>query len=219
MRESSCRSATSAGAKAIFRWIRDRIAAGEFGDLVQAEANISRDREGKFEADSWRFQAEGMPGGVMLQIGVHYTDVLEMLLGPVKRVAGMSAQLALPGENPDVANVMLQHENEAISILSACYASASEYYMMNIYGREATAYYDLHNGLRHQKRHSDQVNAVPCGKNDAIAEELAEFADCVRNGGVPEVGGEKATASLAVILAGVKSAREGRIVEVAELLE
>jgi predicted dehydrogenase len=202
-----------------FRWVRERIAAGEFGDMVQAEANISRDREGKFEADSWRFQEEGMPGGVMLQIGIHYTDVLEMLLGPVKRVAGMSTQLALPGENPDVANVMLQHENEAISILSACYASASEYYMMNIYGREATAYYDLHNGLRHQKRHSDEISPVSCEKNDTIAEELSEFASCVRDGSAPEVGGEKATESLAVILAGVTSAREGRVVEVAELLE
>lgn len=202
-----------------FRWIRDRIAAGEFGDMVQAEANISRDREGKFEADSWRFQEEGMPGGVMLQIGIHYTDVLEMLMGPVKRVAGMSTQLALPGENPDVANVMLQHENEAISILSACYASASEYYMMNIYGREATAFYDLFGGLRHLKRHTNAAYPVPCAKNDTIAEELAEFADCVRNGKEPEVGGETATASLAVILAGVRSAREGRIVEVAEMLE
>ncbi len=202
-----------------FRWVRDRIAAGEFGRMVQAEANISRDREGKFEADSWRFQAEGMPGGVMLQIGIHYTDVLEMLLGPVKRVAGMSTRLALPGENPDVANAMLQHDNEAISILSACYASASEYYMMNLYGREATAYYDLHTGLRLQKRHSDEVKPVACEKNDTIAEELAEFADCVRNGGEPEVGGDKATASLAVILAGVRSAQEGRVVEVAELLE
>jgi predicted dehydrogenase len=202
-----------------FRWIRDRIAAGEFGDMVQAEANISRDREGQFEADSWRFKEEGMPGGVMLQIGIHYTDVLEMLMGPVKRVAGMSTQLALPGENPDVANVMLQHENEAISILSACYASASEYYMMNIYGREATAFYDLFAGLRHLKRHTDVANPVPCEENDAISEELAEFADCVRNGAEPEVGGEKATASLAVILAGVRSAREGRIVDVAEMLE
>ena len=202
-----------------FRWIRDRIAAGEFGAMVQAEANISRDREGKFAPGSWRFTAEGMPGGVMLQIGIHYTDVLEMLLGPVKRVSGMSTQLALPGDNPDVANVMMQHENEAISILSTCYASAAEYYMMNIYGREATAYFDQHNGLRHQKRHSDEVKAISCEENDTIVEQLSEFADCIRNGGEPEVGGEKATESLAVILAGVRSAKEGRVVEVAEMLE
>ena len=32
-----------------------------------------------------------MPGGVMLQIGIHYVDVLEFLMGPVKRVRGASA--------------------------------------------------------------------------------------------------------------------------------
>ena len=202
-----------------FRWIRDEIDAGRFGKLVQAEGNISRDRLGRIDLSSWRYQASGMPGGVMLQIGIHYTDVLEMLLGPVKRVSGMSTQLALPGDNPDVANVMMQHENEAISILSTCYASAAEYYMMNIYGREATAYFDQHNGLRHQKRHSDEVKAISCEENDTIVEQLSEFADCIRNGGEPEVGGEKATESLAVILAGVRSAKEGRVVEVAEMLE
>ena len=41
-----------------------------------------------------------MPGGVMLQIGLHYVDVLEMLMGPVKSVSGMLAQLVLPGDNP-----------------------------------------------------------------------------------------------------------------------
>ena len=39
---------------------------------------------------SWRYTAEGMPGGVMLQIGIHYTDVLEYLIGPVKAVSGQS---------------------------------------------------------------------------------------------------------------------------------
>ena len=89
-----------------------------------------------------------MPGGVMLQIGIHYVDVLEMLLGPVKRVSGMAAQLVLPGDHPDVASLMLEHDGGAISNLTASYASASEYYMMNVYGKEASAYYDLFNGLR-----------------------------------------------------------------------
>lgn len=108
-----------------FRWIKKEIDAGRFGKLVQAEGNISRDRLGKIDLSSWRYQAEGMPGGVMLQIGIHYVDVLEYLMGPVKRVSGMSAQLVLPGDNPDVANLMLEHENGAISNLTASYASAS----------------------------------------------------------------------------------------------
>ena len=122
-----------------FRWIRQQIDNGLFGKLVNAEANISRDRLGKIDLASWRYQAKGMPGGVMLQIGIHYIDVLEYLIGPIRAVRGQSAQLVLPGDNPDVASLILEHENGALSTLNASYASASEYYLMNIYGRDATA--------------------------------------------------------------------------------
>ena len=44
----------------------------------KAEAQISRDRLGKIDLCSWRYQSGGMPGGVMLQIGIHYIDVLEI---------------------------------------------------------------------------------------------------------------------------------------------
>jgi predicted dehydrogenase len=201
-----------------FRWIRQRIDAGEFGKLVNAEANISRDRLGRIDLNSWRYTAEGMPGGVMLQIGIHYSDVLEYLLGPVKAVSGRFAQLVLPGDNPDVASLMLEHENGALSTLNASYASASEYYLMNIYGKEASAYYDMHAGLRVLKRGGTSASPVPCPKNDTFVEELEEFAGAVRGEGVPEMGGEAASASLAVIRAGIVSAREGRRVEVAEIL-
>jgi predicted dehydrogenase len=199
-----------------FRWIKQRI--GEFGKLVNAEANISRDRLGKIDLSSWRYTAEGMPGGVMLQIGIHYTDVLEYLIGPVKAVSGRFVRLVLPGDNPDVASLVLEHENGALSTLNASYASASEYYLMNIYGKEASAYYDLHQGLRFLKRGSAASEAVPCKKNDPIVEELEEFAAAVRGDGEPEMDGEKSTASLAVLLAGIKSAKEGRRVEIKEVL-
>ena len=201
-----------------FRWIRQQIDAGVFGKLVNAEANISRDRLGKIDLSSWRYTAEGMPGGVMLQIGIHYTDVLEYLIGPIKAVSGRLAQLVLPGDNPDVASLVLEHENGALSTLNASYASASEYYAMNIYGKEASAYYDLHQGLRFLKRGSERASSVECQKNDPIVEELEEFAAAVRGGTMPEMDGERSTSSLAVLLAGIQSAREGRRVELAEIL-
>jgi predicted dehydrogenase len=201
-----------------FRWVKREIDEGRFGKLVQAECNISRDRLGQFDLSSWRYTAEGMPGGVMLQIGIHYVDVLEYLMGPVKSVSARLAQLVLPGDNPDVANMILQHENGALSSLTASYASASEYYMMNIYGKEASAYYDLFSGLRHLKRGEKTARPVPAEKNDTIREELEEFAHCVRTRTNPETDGFWAARNLAVIKAGAKSAREGRVVEVAEVL-
>ena len=201
-----------------FRWIKSEIDAGRFGKLVQAECNISRDRLGQFDLSSWRYTAAGMPGGVMLQIGIHYIDVLEFLMGPIKSVSARLAQLVLPGDNPDVANMILQHENNALSNLTASYASASEFYMMNIYGKEASAYYDLFSGLRHLKRGEKTARAIATDKNDTIREELEEFARCARSGGQPETDGFWAARNLAVIKAGAKSAREGRVVEVAEIL-
>jgi predicted dehydrogenase len=201
-----------------FRWIRRQIDDGVFGKLVNAEANISRDRLGKVDLGSWRYTAKGMPGGVMLQIGIHYTDVLEYLLGPVTAVTARLAQLVLPGDNPDVASAVLEHAAGALSTLNASYASASEYYLMNVYGKEASAYYDLHQGLRFLKRGADRPSPVGVEKNDAIREELEEFAAAVRSEGQPEMDGERGTASLAVIRAAVESARQGRRIEVAEIL-
>jgi len=205
--------------EAHFRWIRKQIDDGVFGKLVNAEANISRDRLGQIDLTSWRYTAEGMPGGVMLQIGIHYADVLEYLMGPVVAVSGRFTQLVLPGDNPDVASLVLEHENGALSTLNASYASASEYYLMNIYGKEASAYYDLHGGLRFLKRGTTKAESVKVDKIDTFVDELEEFAAAVRGQGEPEMDGEKASRSLAVIRAGIQSAREGRRIEVAELVK
>jgi predicted dehydrogenase len=202
-----------------FRWIKREIDAGRFGKLVQAEGNISRDRLGKIDLSSWRYQASGMPGGVMLQIGLHYVDVLEMKMGPVQSVCGSLAQLVLPGDNPDVANLTLRHENGAISSLNASYASASEYYMLNVYGKEASAYYDLFGGLRHLKRGETTSRPIAVEKNDTLREELEEFAHCIRTGGKPETDGWWGSRNLAVVKACIRSARERRVVEVEEIID
>ena len=89
---------------------------------------------------------------------------------------------------------------------------------MNIYGKDATAYYDMHNGLRMLKRGEDKTTAIETGKNDTFVEELEEFAAACRGGKPPEVGGDFATRSLAVVRAGIVSAREGRRVAVEEIL-
>ena len=201
-----------------FRWIKNQIDTGEFGTLVQAEANISRDREGKFELGHWRYTADGMPGGVMLQIGLHYVDVLTMLLGPIKSVSGMASQLVLPGDNPDVGTLLMHHENGAISSLSTSYASASEYYLLNVYGKKMSAYYNLFDGLRSLRQNETKQKKIPVDKVDTLLEQLIEWADAALNNSKVEVGGESATKSLAVVLAGIKSAKGKRHILVDEII-
>jgi predicted dehydrogenase len=201
-----------------FRWIRQKIEEGHFGILSQAEANIARHRMGRFDLTSWRHQASEMPGGVMLQIGLHYVDVLEYLIGPVKTVNGKIQHLAMEGENPDVAALQMEHENGVLSNLLACYCASDELYTFNVYGTDATAYYNLQEGLRYLPRGQTELELIQCKKNDTILEELEEFADSVRGTRKPEMDGEKSLSSLAVIRAGIKSASEGRRVPISEIL-
>ncbi len=175
-----------------FRWIRRQIDDGVFGRLVNAEANISRDRLGKIDLTSWRYTAEGMPGGVMLQIGIHYSDVLEYLIGPVKAVSGRLAQLVLPGDNPDVASLILEHENGAFSTLNASYASASEY-LRDEHLRQGSERLlrSLRRAALPEARNASAPTPVEIEKNDPIVEELEEFAAAVRGDAEPEMNGER----------------------------
>ncbi len=202
-----------------FRYVKKQIDGGAFGKLVNAEANISRDRLGKIDLSSWRYQAQGMPGGVMLQIGIHYTDVLEYLMGPIVAVSGRLAQLVLPGDNPDVASLVLEHQNGAISTLNASYASASEYYLLNVYGKEASAYYDMHNGLRLLKRGTDKATHVPATRTTYSSRSWRSSPPRCAATRSPRWTATAARTSLAVLRAGILSAKEGRRVEVAEVLK
>jgi predicted dehydrogenase len=90
--------------------------------------------------------------------------------------------------------------------------------MLNVYGKEASAYYDLFSGLRHLRRGESKPRVVATTPVDTLREELEEFAHCVRTGGKPETDGLWGARNLAVIKAGVRSAREGRAVEVAAVM-
>ena len=77
----------------------------------------------------------------------------------------------------------------------------------------------LQQGLRYLVQGEDTATPVEVNQVDAIADELAEWGRAMRGEGTPEVGGELATQSLAVVLAGVKSVREQRMVTVKEMYE
>ena len=89
---------------------------------------------------------------------------------------------------------------------------------MNIYGKRMSAYYNAFDGLRAINQGQTDQKAVSVSKIDTLVEQLLEWADAANGDGIPEVGGNGATESLAVVKAGIKSAVEERHVKVAEIL-
>jgi predicted dehydrogenase len=68
--------------------------------------------------------------------------------------------------------------------------------------------------LRYLRRGEAAPRAVAAAANDTIREELEEFAACIRSGRRPETDGWWASRNLAVVMAGIQSAREGRAIDV-----
>jgi len=52
-----------------------------------------------------------------------------------------------------------------------------------------------------------------------MKEEIAEFAECIRTGKKPDIGGEQALRNLAVVLAAIQSGKTGKPTSVDELLD
>jgi predicted dehydrogenase len=71
--------------------------------------------------------------------------------------------------------------------------------------------------LRYLQRGEAAPRAVAVAANDTIREELEEFVACIRDRGKPETDGWWASRNLAVVMAGIESAREGRAVDVGPL--
>ena len=202
-----------------FRWIKAEIDAGRFGKLVQAEGNISRDRLGQFDLSSWRYQAAGMPGGVMLQIGIHYVDVLEMLMGPVKRVSGMLGPARAAGRQSrrrqPHSRARERRDFEPDGVLRLGVRVLHDEHLRQ--GGERLLRPVLRPAASQARREQGARRSRP-RRTTPSARSSRSSRTASATAAKPETDGFWAARNLAVIKAGVKSAREGRAVEVAEML-
>ena len=220
-RPASCwRSAISAAARAISAGSRPRSMPAASASWCRPKATSAATGSASSTSPPGAIQAAGMPGGVMLQIGIHYVDVLEMLMGPVKRVSGMSAQLVLPGRQsrrrqPDPASTRTARSPTSPRPMPR----RPSIYMMNIYGKEASAYYDLFSGLRHLKR-GETSGAAGRDREERHDPRGARGVRPLRARAAASrrrtASGRRATSRSS--RRACKSAREGRAVEVAEIM-
>ena len=102
--------------KAIRRAIRD----GRFGRILHADAFMKWYRPTQFyRIDSWR-SLRRAGAGVTLQQGVHYIDLLQHLIGPVKRVQARMSNVTHPDVSvEDTVLAFLTYECGAQGVVEA----------------------------------------------------------------------------------------------------
>lgn len=194
------------------RRLHSLLEADTLGKVGLAQCIFSKDHGLRLRAEDWRSSPEEVPGGSLMQIGIHHIDNLLYLLGPVVEVSGMFAHVATAGAISDVAAVLLRFANGALGQVAADYVSADRF-ALTLYGTTALATFDLVEGLSVAYRSAPRAERIDVPANDFLREELEEFAISVRTGRAPEVDGNAALLPLEVVLAALSSAETGRTVK------
>ena len=207
------------------RRLKEVLDSGALGTVHLVEANISTLNGLNIKKGDWRWSEEECPGGVLIQIGIHVIDTLQYLLGPISRVFSWQDRDGLEAEISAVTATLLEFESGLKGYLGSTYVSCFSHWI-NVYGTKKNALFHELNGLTltndsWEKGEVHEKIALPArviAPMPAIVEEIGEFARCIRTGASPEIGGQAALSSLAVVLAAVESEKLGQPVKIESLL-
>jgi predicted dehydrogenase len=106
--------------------LRDRIARGELGSILQIEANFSQDKFFALAPDNWRLSKEHAPVGPLSATGIHLVDLSIALLGPAENVWARLSTRGSQFANGDTLAIMLGFAGGATSMISAMLATPFE---------------------------------------------------------------------------------------------
>ncbi len=198
------------------RALKVLIREGAFGEVVQIEGNISSRTGFEIKPGGWRSNPLESPAGAMTGLGIHHVDTFQYLLGPIARVMAFSRRQVRKGvEIDDTTASLFEFASGVLGYLGTAYVVANRTNSLALHGTEAQAFSEAEGSrLFLWKRGEPDRVAIRLTPVDAVVEELSEFAQCIRNGTRPEVGGEEATANVAVLEAIVESAMTGRAITV-----
>ena len=200
------------------RHLRRLIDEGELGRVSLAEGVFSNDIGLALEAGVWRSDPAEIPGGCLMQIGIHQIDNLLYLLGPVIDVSAYFARLETKPDVEDVTALLMRFASGAIGYVAADYISPRRFTLV-LHGTKANAFFDMDNdGLRLQRTGEAKPLPEDYERRDHLSAEMEDFAAAMRGHGPPEIDGDKAMVPLAIVLAAARSSEQGRSVALSELL-
>ncbi len=199
------------------RRIKAMIDAGELGTVIALEANYSAPGGGNPSPDNWRQNPEERPLSGLTPFGVHVIDTFQSFVGPITGVCAISTRPFGKTSLDDGAILTFQFASGAIGTLltSTTVPSTNR---VGALGTAAAAWNDQDGQrLLIQEISEKAPREEPVGQTDTIAEQMADFARCIREGGTPEVNGAAGLRVVAVMEAALKSVKTGKLEDVEQI--
>lgn len=202
--------------------LKNLLDQGKLGQLIFGGCYIKLYRSQEYyDSGAWRGTWELDGGGVLMNQGIHYIDMLQYLAGPVAEVKGHCGTLGHTGlEVEDTASATVKFRSGALGVIegTTC-AYPGLVSRIDIYGTEGSAVIEnevltsvqLKNGYEY-KAGSNTENAG-VSSPDIVSEchqrQFQEIITAIKNNQEPLVNGEEGRKSLEVILAIYKAAFTG----------
>ena len=198
--------------------MKRRLDAGELGTPLVATAEVKWFRPPEYYAASrWRGTWALDGGGALMNQGIHSVDLLLHLLGPVARVAGVTATRHHAIEAEDTATALLEFVNGAqgtLDVTTAAFPGSPR--RLRIAGTAGALWLEGDRLVTTDATGSDPIeNASSPVVSDVAAHQyiIEDFVAAIRDGRAPVCDVHAGRRSVEVVEAVYRSAREGRAVE------
>jgi predicted dehydrogenase len=106
--------------------LRQMIASGALGTILQIEANFSQDKFLALPKDNWRLSNAHAPVGPLTATGIHLVDLSIAVLGPCESLWARLATLGTDFENGDTLGILMAFANGSNAMISAILATPFE---------------------------------------------------------------------------------------------
>lgn len=215
--------------------IRKAIDQGRFGKLVMGDAYIKWYRSQEYyDSGAWRGTWKLDGGGCLMNQGIHYIDLLQWFMGPVKSVRATTALVAHEDiEVEDLACAMLEFESGAMGVIEGSTAIYPGHpARLEIHGTDGSAV--MEDGkltswnFRKRKAIDNKIeaalkeeSALGSGAGDPLASlkieghrrQIDDFTKAIKQGRQPAIEGREGRTAVALIEAIYKAAKTGRTVK------
>lgn len=210
----------------IRRRMKAIIDSGRLGRVFALEGNQSH-RGGLAPADPrrlWRRNPQTCPAVPLMQLGVHLIDTVNYFLGQrAVRVTAVHRNVVMENDAADVTSQIIEYPDRVLFTLTSYYITPGTHFL-NVFGTQANLYARDQQGgteLVLRSAEGDTVETGVWGGREGVnatTDEMREFGECLRTGRPPEVTARVALDALAPVEAAIISSREGRPVDVGEVL-
>lgn len=200
-----------------FERLVEVVQDGMIGELMHVEGNTSGPNGYRYPQESWRNDALESPWGGMTSRGLHISDLMIALCGPVAEVDARSHRQVLHGDLDDTTCMLLRFASGITGYLVTLTATA-ELWQFRVLGSQG--WIEMRGEHQLVGRLIDENETVlDFPPRDCERAELEAFADAVENGAEYPVRQEEALANIALLDAIGRSVGDGRPCAVSEFMD